>query len=129
MKKKINYYPLCEAVIKNSFESLKMLIDTGIDIDGVDYNHITALCYAVDRGKTTMAKFLLEKGANIEFRDPYGNTPLMIACSRFMRNGDEMIHLLISYGADVNATNNYGVSPKSYSKIAAGFPEIEEFKD
>ena len=40
-----------------------------------------------------------------------------------------MIHLLISYGADINAMNNYGVSPKGLSKTIMDFPEIEAFKD
>ena len=129
MKRKINFYPLCEAVIHNDMKAFNTLIDSGVDIDGVDYNHITALVYAAERGKVEMARVLLEKGADIEFRDPYGNTPLLCACSRFKEFGDEMIHLLISYGADVNAENNYGASPKKFSKMAVGFPEIEAFKD
>ena len=129
MKRKINLNPLCEAVIHNDIKSLKELIESGLDIDGTDYNHLTALSYAAQRGRIEMAKFLLEKGANIEFRDPYGNTPLLNACSRFKEYGDEMIHLLISYGADVNAENDYGACPKSFSKMAVGFPEIEAFKD
>lgn len=127
MKRKI--YPLCEAVIHNDAELFHKLIESGIDIDGVDYNHITALCYASDRGNVPMAKMLLDNGANIEFRDSYGNTPLLIACSKFITNGDAMINLLISYGADINANNYYGVSPKSYSEMAANFPEIEAFKE
>ena len=128
MKRKINFYPLCEAVIHNDLESLNRLIEEGIDINGVDYNHITALCYAVNRGNIPMAKILLDNGADIEFRDPYGNTPLLQACSKFMTNGEDMINLLISYGADINAKNYYDVSPKSYSEMAADFPEIEAFK-
>ena len=129
MKRKINILPLCDAVADNDFESFMSLIESGVDIDATDYNHVTALCYAAEFGRTKMAKILLEKGANIEFRDPYGNTPLLIACSRFKRNGDEMIHLLLSYGADINAMNYYDASPKSFSKMVVGFPEIEEFKD
>lgn len=131
MKRKINYNPLCEAVIHNDLEGLINLIDSGADIDGVDYNHITALCYAVERGNISMAKLLLEKGANIEFRDPWGNTPLSTAVFHEgdSENSLEMIHLLLSYGADVNAENNYGVSPKSLANTIAGFPEMKAFKD
>lgn len=130
MKRKINFYPLCEAVIKNDFESFKSLIDSGIDVDGTDYNNITALHYATERGKVEMARLLLEHGADIEFRDPWGNTPLSNAVFYYKNErGLEMIDLLLSYGADVNANNNYGVSPKSLANTIAGFPEIAAFKN
>ncbi len=131
MKRKINFYPLCEAVIHNDIEGFNKLIDSGVDVDGVDYNHITALHYATSRGNITMIKKLLEKGADIEFRDPWGNTPLSNAVFYALDfdNGIEIINLLISYGADINAKNNYGVSPKSLAKTIAGFPELEVFKD
>lgn len=50
-------------------------------------------------------RFLLEHGANPNQCDNDGNTVLM-----YHRQNVEMIELLLSYGADINAKNNEGVS-------------------
>ena len=131
MKRKINFKPLCEAVANNDMESFEVLLDSDVDIEGTDYNSMTALMYAAFFGRIVMAKKLLDKGANIECRDPYGNMPLMRACLRegYNENGVEMINLLISYGANINAQNRAGVNPKSFAKTAVNFPEMDAFKD
>lgn len=129
MKKQLLVNPLCEAVVNNDIDSFNALLASGVDVNGIDDNRLTALFYAADYGRIQMAEILLKKGANIECRDSFGNTPLMRACLNFLRYGVAMIHLLISYGADINAMNNYGVSPKGLSKTIMDFPEIEAFKD
>lgn len=125
------FYPLCEAVINDDMETFNALLESGVDIDGTDYNSITALCYAVQRGRLLMVKKLLERGANIEFKDPYGNTPLSTAVFYTGRNenGLEIVNLLLSYGANINAENNYGISPKSLANTITGFPIIDAFKE
>ena len=87
--------------------------------------------YAVELGNIAMAKKLIEKGSSIECKDSFGNTPLIRACFRFSynENGIEMIRLLISCGANVNARNKAGISPKSFAKTTLGFPEIDALKD
>ncbi|MBR6416060.1 MAG: ankyrin repeat domain-containing protein [Bacteroidales bacterium] len=127
MKKNIKLNPLCEAVTRNDMESFDTLLESGVDLEDTDYNNFTALMYAAYRGRLEMAKKLLERGANIECRDSFGNTPLSRAI--MLKDGTEMIKLLLSYGADVNAENNYGVSPKSLANTIAGFPKIKGLKD
>lgn len=133
MKRKIKpknpvFYPLCEAVINDDMASFNELIETGVEIDGTDYNGLTALFYAAEYGRVEMARKLLQKGADIEFRDSYGNTPLWRACMNDIRNGEEMIHLLLSYGADVNAENIRGISPKEVASSSFNFPEEDKLK-
>lgn len=133
MKRKVKpknpvFYPLCEAVINDDMASFNELVETGVEIDGTDYNGLTALFYAAEYGRVEMARKLLQKGADIEFRDSYGNTPLWRACMNYLRNGEEMILLLLSYGADVNAENIRGISPKDLARTTWNFPEIEELK-
>lgn len=129
-KKPLLLNPLCEAVMHNEEYSFQALIQQpGIDIDGRDYNNLTPLWYAAYNGRVYMAKELLDHGADIEFRDAYGNTILLTACSACKGDDVELINLLIAYGADINAENNYGVSPKSFAKTTLDFPEVEAFKD
>ena len=128
-KKEILLFPLSEAVINNDLVSFNNLITEGVEIDGLDYNGLTALYYAAQYGRLEMARVLIEKGANIEHQDEYGNTPLMRACLNLNRNGVDMISLLISSGANVDAQNKSGNSPRRLSKIMMGFPEIDAFKD
>lgn len=119
--------PFCESVIENDFESFYDLLLSGIDVDIVDNNGLTALYYAAQWGRLEMARCLIERGANIEHVDDFGNTPLMRACLTFNRNGVDMIALLISAGANIDAQNYSGNSPRSLSKIMTGFPDINSF--
>eukprot|EP00919_Chromeraceae_sp_WS-2016_P012844 GHVR01030080.1.p1 GENE.GHVR01030080.1~~GHVR01030080.1.p1 ORF type:complete len:135 (-),score=15.28 GHVR01030080.1:923-1327(-) len=57
-------------------------------------------------GKIKFVKTLLNKGADVNSEDYYGNTPLIVASS----NGFlEVVKLCVEYGADVNhkAKNGY----------------------
>lgn len=54
------------------------------------------------------AQLLLEYGANPNYQDEMGNTPLNIAWSTF---GVNCIRLLLSFGADINLVNHYGTTP------------------
>ena len=120
-----NFYPLSEAVIDNNLEELNKLIARGDDVNGLDYNQITPLFYAAELGRVEMARVLIEHGANLEFRDEYGNTPLMKACYSTSTRAYEMIALLISAGADLDATNNYGHNPRECPHYVLDFPDFD----
>lgn len=56
-----------------------------------------------------ICKYLVEKGAEVNARDDYGNTPLFRA--EYESNGDTGIQCyLIKNGADESIENNHGVS-------------------
>jgi uncharacterized protein len=55
--------------------------------------------------RTEWVRFLLAEGAGTNSRDGRGNTPLIIAANRGLR--DEVM-LLLAYRADVNAVNDSG---------------------
>ncbi|KAJ8943089.1 hypothetical protein NQ318_009163 [Aromia moschata] len=58
------------------------------------------LHFAVRFGDYPLTKTLLEKGADVNVMDIFGNTPLSLAC---IENPSlDIIRLLIEYGADVN---------------------------
>ena len=64
--------------------------------------------YAADKGHIEIVKFLLEKGANVNIIDNYGNTPLLWAIDK---KHLEMVKLLIENGANLNVENNIGGTP------------------
>ena len=66
-----------------------------------------------------IAKLLLEKGANVNSIDRWGNNPLWRAV--FKRNV-EMVRLLMSYGANPNNINKAGKSPLNFAH------QIEDLK-
>ena len=55
-----------------------------------------------------IVQLLLEKGAEIEARDTYGWTPLMIA---IWYSTPKIVQLLIEKGAEVNARDKDGLTP------------------
>jgi len=72
----------------------------------------TALFYSINHSVTTVLQALLRRGANpnvaLKTEDSAGNTPLHFAC---LMEKMKHIELLLEYGADPEARNQYGQSP------------------
>lgn len=62
-------------------ESLKQLLDSGLDVNTADKQGRTALHVAAMLGQTEMARYLLSRGAGVDARDRLGRTPLMVTAS------------------------------------------------
>jgi hypothetical protein len=61
----------------------------------------------VFNGHRDIARFLVERGANVNAHSPNGSTPLMMAA----REGrEELAHFLLESGADTRARNDWGDS-------------------
>ena len=67
----------------------------------------TPLHWAVRRGQTEKVEELVARG-NLEERDFLGRTPLHIAV---LSGHDDIVQLLIAKGADVNAADQWKVTP------------------
>jgi hypothetical protein len=65
------------------------------------------LLNACEKGDLEKVKLLLKEGADINTKNKYGWTPLMIACEK---DNKEMVKLLLEKGADVKAKNINGKS-------------------
>lgn len=80
---------------------LKLLLEAGADADSPDPDGQTALLAVARTGNVQAARLLLEFGATVDARETWGGqTALMWASAR---RHPEMMQLLISKGADVNA--------------------------
>jgi ankyrin repeat protein len=106
--------PLVTAILADNIEVANVLLGAGADLETTDSKSHDPLSWAACSGRITTAKFLLSKGAQINRKTgPDGDTPLhrAVVCCK----GAEMIRYLVANGADVNATNNKGLTPMQLS--------------
>ncbi|XP_071135977.1 E3 ubiquitin-protein ligase HACE1-like isoform X1 [Mytilus edulis] len=103
------YYMLMSMIIGNQYRSVSDLL-SGPKFD-VNYAHgrpnRNLLHIAANCGSYECLNILLKKGANVNFQDMSGCTPLHLAA----RNGQrKCINKLLEYKADVNIRNNEGLT-------------------
>ncbi|MGY8713552.1 MAG: ankyrin repeat domain-containing protein, partial [Verrucomicrobiia bacterium] len=97
------------AVLHGNMEAIERYLNDGVDINAADANGLTPLGWAaVNDTPFEIAKFLIDKGANVNARDLIENTPLHDAAGAGHR---EIVALLNSKGADLNARNKDGETP------------------
>lgn len=96
--------------IESLSKIIDMLIERGANINNQDLDVVnTPLHYAVNYNCVHITKLLLEKSADPNIQNNYGNTPIAY-CSVSNNNkiNTEMIDLLIEHGADPHIKNNDG---------------------
>lgn len=94
---------------------VERLIGAGANIDEVIFLGGTALHHAAGSGYVTSALALLRHGARVDLLDEAGATPLLIA----IRRGDvpvELVRAMLNAGADPDATDRRGESPRSAAR-------------
>jgi hypothetical protein len=73
------------------------------------------LLAAARKGDAAVVKSLLDKGADVNAKSPYGSTPLFFACDR---GHVEVAKLLIERGADVNVKDTfYGATALTWASM------------
>ena len=88
---------------------VKWLLDSGCDIDRIDYFDTTPLTVASREGYTDIVKLLVDYGADINWMgDWWGMTPIHFA---FKNDHMETVELLLSCGAEMKC-----VSKRSFYK-------------
>ncbi len=68
-----------EAEEKMAFETAKLAVELGADVNAADDSGQTALHFAAYIGADAIAQFLMEKGAKADVKDSFGMTPLDVA--------------------------------------------------
>ena len=90
-------------------EIVKLLLDHGDDVNGVDEYGLTPLLWACSRqASTSVIKALLERGADAKVKDKEGQSALAMASER---GRPEVIRLLLDRGAEVDVRGKYQETP------------------
>ncbi|MBN3300491.1 BCL3 protein, partial [Amia calva] len=106
--------PLHVAVQSGSCELVKLLLDSGADIDAVDIKSgRSPLIHAVDINNVEMVSFLIEGGASVNAQSYSGNSALHSACGRGQL---DTVRLLLKNGADSGLKNYHNDTALSIAK-------------
>ncbi len=98
--------PLFQAISQQDNESVKKAINSGFNLNTKDSSKHTALHIAIEHKNLEIVRFLLERGAKVNVKDKYGISPiLMLDEDLDDPNAVEVLKLLITKGANVNARN------------------------
>jgi ankyrin repeat protein len=90
-------------------EYVEAILQAEVPLDHQDDNGQTALQYAISRGMNDLAASIVNKGANLNCLDKYGNDALWTAVL-YPRPSLTLIELLIKKGADPHRKNSAGRS-------------------
>jgi ankyrin repeat protein len=108
----------------SSAKICKILIDNGCDVSGTTTRRLLTplilCCYRADEEALKVAKLLIERGADLDEKENFGNTALHLACC-FGR--DDMVQLLIDSKAVVNVQNSDGETPLMWAADNSLFGE------
>jgi ankyrin repeat protein len=100
--------PLFVAINAQERTVLRAMIARGLDPNVESPEGRTALIHALESRDAETTKVLLESGAQVNLRLRNGDTPVLFVAKQFC--APDLIRLLISFGADVNATDAQGSS-------------------
>ncbi|KAI1427614.1 ankyrin repeat-containing domain protein [Xylaria sp. FL1777] len=106
--------PLLRAINNKTPVSLiKLLVNRGAGLDVRGRRHVP-LAYAISKGQTEIAEYLISAGAGLNIVNSMEGGPLHAACSVFNLS---MVKLLISKGANVNLVDPVHGTPLLYASL------------
>ena len=108
--------------IEGKLRVIDLLLDNGMDVNDADEDERTALHLASRTRSLALATKLVSKGAKIDARNIWGDTPLDDAAICGSR---EIVQLLISHGAPVNSPDN-GCTGLRHA-VAKGYLDVVAF--
>lgn len=103
------------AAVFGNEEVARYLFSKGADVNAVATNGsgYTALTGAVASGHTSIAEWLADNGANVNYRYANGYSPLLAAAA----NGHiEIVKMLLAHGADLNARTDDGKGALAFAE-------------
>jgi surface polysaccharide O-acyltransferase-like enzyme len=101
--------PLIQAILSGDPATVIHQLDMGTSVNEVDPAYgLSPLCWASLSGNDRVVALLLERGADISFRDVGGNTPLHEAA---LFCHPRTARLLLEHGADPSTRNTAGSTP------------------
>ena len=117
--------PLMYAAAYGSIDAMKLLLDSGADVNAKNAFDVTPLMWcAYDLAKV---RLLIERGANVNVRSKQGRTPLMIAAAH---DGNfKTVKLLIEKGADVLTRDQRTVGQRAQKYESSALSEATDAND
>lgn len=100
---------------------LKLLLQSGAELNARDNAGLTPLAYAIRNTNTEWVNLLLEEGADVNVQDIRGRTTLMLAAQ-----AQTDPSALLNAGAEVNAQDREGRTALMYAVKQRGYIEDEE---
>ncbi len=111
---------LLKAAFGGDIETVKSLVEQGVNVDTSDRDHTNALMWAAHGGQTEIASYLLRHGAWVNLKNGDQSTALMLA----VETGKlDIVTLLLDHGANINERNRRGESALS---LAISSPLIKK---
>ena len=112
---------LLEAARKRRLRLTRLLLDGGSSVNTTDEERHSVLTTAIlstyedsqSTEKETYVRFLLERGADLNYRDRLGKTALIHVCQKQL--GICLVRLLLEFKADATIVDKYGMSPLLYA--------------
>ncbi|TBL80806.1 ankyrin repeat domain-containing protein [Paenibacillus thalictri] len=123
---RISDNPLLYAGAEGLLDIVKLMIDAGADPTLTNRYGGTALIPASERGHVAVVEELLKRSkVNVNHINNLGWTALMeaVVLGRGGKEHQQIVQLLVEYGADVNIPDKDGISPLTHAKNR-GFHEI-----
>ncbi|MDR1303817.1 MAG: ankyrin repeat domain-containing protein [Verrucomicrobiales bacterium] len=103
---------LAQTARAGDVETLRLLLQAGLDVNAADADGVTAVAAAVSAGQTAAADWLRARGADLNQPDAAGRTPLWLAAA----GGDlAAVDYLLGNGADFNRAAADGRAPLAVS--------------
>ncbi|MFP3016488.1 MAG: ankyrin repeat domain-containing protein [Wolbachia sp.] len=105
---------LLTAVQDGDLDKVKSLVSQNANVNTTDMYSWTPLHWAAFKDRLEIAKFLIEKNADIDAEDkgPYGKKPIHVAAEN---NSKDIIELFLSKGVGINDTDKQGYTPLHYA--------------
>ena len=103
--------PLVDATLRGDLKTVRQLLEEGNDPNGI-YHTNTALTYAARDGFTEIARALIEYGAEVNWIDGEGVTPLILAS---FKGHLDMVQLLLEHGADTTVRDQWNQTALDYA--------------
>jgi len=103
--------PLIEATLNGQTDTVRSLLRSGADTNAV-YRTNTALTYAARDGFLDIARLLIDAGADVNWIDGEGVTPLILAS---FKDHEAIVRLLLDHGADPTIQDQWNRTALDYA--------------